>query len=428
MTAAEIKALRDKRAVAVEAMKALHKKVEGEKRDLNAEEQKQWDKINDDVDKLGEQIDAAESESRAADRNKAIEARQREIEASAGRPSTRAVRQAEDTAHGRHDRDTKATDDRELRSRYSQYLTGDLPASEVRALQADLPTTGGYLVAPVSFQNELIKFVDNATFMRQLGRVITLTGADSIMFPSWDADPADPTWTAEIGTGSEDSTTAVGNRSLTPRPIAERIKVSNTLIRKSAIPIDRLVQERLGYKAGITMENAFLNGNGAQEPLGVFTASANGIPTTQDTATDNTTTAITADGLINAKYALKGQYQERGSWIFSRTAVRNIRKLKDGEGQYLWQPGLAGDMGARETILGRPVYMSEYVPTTFTAGLYVGIFGDFSNYWIVDALTVSVRVISELYAETDQTGFILRAESDGMPVLAEAFTRVTLAP
>jgi HK97 family phage major capsid protein len=73
-----------------------------------------------------------------------------------------------------------------------------------------------------------------------------------------------------------------------------------------------------------------------------------------------------------------------------------------------------------------PVNMSEYAPSTMTSALYVGILGDFSQYWIADALDMQIQRLVELYAETNQTGFIGRMESDGMPVLEEAFVRVKL--
>ena len=74
-----------------------------------------------------------------------------------------------------------------------------------------------------------------------------------------------------------------------------------------------------------------------------------------------------------------------------------------------------------------PIFMSEYAPNTFTTGLYVGILGDFSNYWIADALNMQIQKLVELYAATNQDGFISRMESDGMPVVSEAFVRVKLA-
>src|SRR5262249_34821442 len=137
----------------------------------------------------------------------------------------------------------------------------------------------------------------------------------------------------------------------------------------------------------ITQEKAFLLGTGVQQPLGLFVASADGVPTSRDVSTGNTTTDIGADGLIEAKYSLKGNYWPRARWIWSREAVKRIRKMKDGNGQYLWQAGLAG--GQPDTILDVPYSVSEYAPNTFTTGLYVGIIGDLNQYWIADALDLT---------------------------------------
>ena len=78
-------------------------------------------------------------------------------------------------------------------------------------------------------------------------------------------------------------------------------------------------------------------------------------------------------------------------------------------------------------MLGLPVALSEFAPNTFTSGSYVGMVADWSKYWIADALsTMQIQRLSELYAETSQTGFIARLETDGMPVIEEAFVRITL--
>jgi len=172
-------------------------------------------------------------------------------------------------------------------------------------------------------------------------------------------------------------------------------------------------------------EKAFLIGTGVGQPLGIFTASNSGISTARDVSTGNTSTAIKADNLIECAYTLKAQYRRNARWIFHRDTVKMIRKLKDGEGNYLWRMGLAADRP--DTILGHPFMESEYAPNTFTTGKYVGVLGDFSFYWIADALTMQIQVLTELYAESNQNGYIGRKESDGMPVLEEAFVRVTLA-
>ncbi len=199
--------------------------------------------------------------------------------------------------------------------------------------------------------------------------------------------------------------------------------MSRTLLRK-APQVEQLVRERLAYRFGIVMENAYLNGDGAGKPLGVFTASAQGIPTSRDVATGNEATTMKFAGLIAAKFALKTGYWARARWLFHRDGVKQLVSLVDGEGQFLWRESVRA--GEPDTLLGLPVFMSEYAPNTFTTGKYVGIVGDWSNYWIADALDMDLQRLDELYSESNQVGFIGRMESDGMPVLGEAFVRVKL--
>jgi HK97 family phage major capsid protein len=197
------------------------------------------------------------------------------------------------------------------------------------------------------------------------------------------------------------------------------------LLRRSAISADALVRDRLAYKIAVVAENAFLNGIGtAGQPLGVFTASDLGISTGRDVSTGNTAATPTFDGLKEAKYTMKGQYRGGANWIFHRTIVKLIDKLKDGEGRYIWQASVVP--GAPDMILGIPVRESEYAPNTITGSAYVGILGNFANYWIADALTATIQVLIELYAGTNQNGYLSRMEFDGMPVLEEAFVRVKL--
>jgi HK97 family phage major capsid protein len=252
--------------------------------------------------------------------------------------------------------------------------------------------------------------------------VFSVPNAETLGQVSLEADPADPTWTTELLIGSEDSTMAFGKRTLTPHPLAQFIKVSNTLLRKT--DAERLVRERLAYKIAVVAESAYMTGTGSGQPLGIFVTSSDGIPSTRNT-TAASTTVFTADELVNVKYALKPQYRGPASWILHRDVVKYCAKLKDGEGRYLLQPmGFAGQMA--ETILGIPFNESEYAPSTFTSGLYLAALGDWSFYYIADSLDISIQRLVELYAATNQTGFISRYEGDGMPVLGEAFSRLIL--
>lgn len=298
--------------------------------------------------------------------------------------------------------------------------------AEVRALSAGSDPQAGYLIAPLQMLDGLIQAVDDLLWIRQLATVTQVTAAESLGLTSLDADPADADWTSEIATGSEDSTMAFGKRELSPYPLAKRIKVSNKLLRLTGGGAETLVRDRLGYKFAVTEEKAFLTGSGAKQPLGVFVASSDGIPTSRDMATGNSTTAIAADNLIRCKMTLKPQYRMRPStrWLFHTDALLQVMLLKDTTNQYLWSPGLTAE--APDRLLNIPTAESQFAPNTFTTGLYVGILGDWSYYHIAEALRLEVRRLDELYAETNQTGFIGRLELDGQPVLGEAFVRVKL--
>ncbi|MDA8254211.1 MAG: phage major capsid protein [Betaproteobacteria bacterium] len=382
--------------------------AEKESRGLNAEEQQKYDKLFADQEELRKTIEAEE--------------RQVEIERSlAG--------QKLDEGRGKDDADGKRAGPRgteEYRDAFGALLRGgvqSLNPDQVRALSAGAGSEGGFFVMPEQTVSTLIKAIDDEVLIRQWATKFTVPTAASLGAVSLDADPADADWTSEIATGSEDNAMAFGKRELVPNPLAKRIKISNKLMRQAG-GIEALVMSRLGYKFGVSEEKAYLTGNGNKRPLGLFTASNDGVPTSRDVVSGSATD-LTVDGLITAKYSLKSGYQKNAKWLFHRDGVARIAKLKDANGQYLWQPSKKD--GEPDMLLGHSINQSEYVPNTFTTGQYVGMIGDFSYYWIVDALDMQIQRLVELYAETNQTGFIGRKEGDGMPVLGEAFARVKLS-
>jgi len=416
-----LRELLERRANLISQAREMIDAAEKENRDLTQEEENRYDALLAEAEELKARVDRAQ--------------RQMELENSLQESATEApLHTRSEPGRGEPGQGREGDPAAEAERRYqafqrylphwiSQDFRGMSP-DEYRALQADLDVSGGYLRPPEQFVNQLIKNVDDMVFIRGLATTFTVTSSDSMGVPTLDADPADADWTSELATGSEDSTMAFGKRSLSPHPLAKRIKISRKLIR-SVPSSEGLVRMRLAYKFGITQERGFMTGTGDQQPLGVFVASSDGISTSRDVSTGNTTTAIKFDGLKEAKYTLKGQYWPRARWTFHRDALKQLSKEKDGEGRYIWAESVR--VGEPDRLLNMPVIMSEYAPNTFTTGLYVGILGDFMQYWIVDALTFELQMLMELYAETNQVGLIGRLESDGMPVLEEAFVRVTLA-
>lgn len=406
--------LRKKRAAALAAGRAIIDKAEGEKRTaLNTEERPAWDKSWAEAEELRVQIEDQERRENQA-RADAEVAFDEKAKAKDAKDEKRIV-----TRKGRE------FDGDEYRSAFDSYLCGQPTADEKRALEAGLGTKGGYLYAPETFLNELIQNVTDATIFRSMARVLpAITGSDSIAAPTLTDRMAASAWTSELGNPSRDATLAFGKRMLTPHPLAKEVLVSKVLLAK--VPsAQTIVRDELSRVVAEAMENAYMTGSGAQQPLGIFTASANGISTDRDVSTGNAATAVTFDGLKAAKYALKQVYWGRASWIMHREGMEAIAKLKDGNGRYLLQDSVV--VGEPERLLGFPVRLSEYAPHVFTTTLYVAMLGDFQEaYWIVDSIDSQIVRLEELMARSNQDLFIIRMMTDGQPVKEEAVVRVKL--
>lgn len=435
-----LRELLEKRNKIVQRSREIIDAAEKENRAMSDEEQKNFDKAMSDQEALGKTIEA---EQRLADVEGQLarthgtplnnnQGGRSNSEGNGGGAEVRTI------GTGRYavqidqleSRDAEIAERRsspEYRAAYARYLR----AGEMRALDAgSTGQNGAFLVTPVQMAQGILQALDNAVFIRGLATVFSIPTATSLGRVSLESDPDDADWTSELATGDEEASMAFGKRELTPHPLAKLITISNKLLRQSTIDVEGLVRQRMAYKFSLPEENAFLTGDGVQKPLGIFTASNDGVPTSRDIATGNTSTGITFEGLISAKYGLKAGYLAKARWLFGRTAITQIAKLRDdsgaspGTGQFLWQP--SQQLGEPDRIHGIPVMMSEYVPATFTTGLYVGAIADFSFYHIADALDMQIQRLVELYARSNQTGLIMGKETDGMPVLAEAFVRVKL--
>jgi len=316
---------------------------------------------------------------------------------------------------------------------FNRFLTDSRPSyteaetravAEVRALGTANQAGGGYW-APTRFMANLIQNMDNLVSIRQLATVWPVTQAGGLGFPTIESDPEDGDWTAEIVTVDEDTAMTTGLREFTPHLASKLLKSSIKLLLSSPIDVDAVVGERLAYKFAVTQEKAYLTGTGDDQPLGVFTASDQGVSTSRDVSTGATTTAIAASTLFATKYKVAQAQRAGASWIWHRDLLSQIAQLK-GNDTYYWQPSLAAD--APDRLLGMPVYESEYAPNTLSASQYVGILGNFrAGYYIADLMAMEVQRLNELYAINNQVGYVGRYFGDGMPVLEAAFARVQLA-
>lgn len=200
--------------------------------------------------------------------------------------------------------------------------------------------------------------------------------------------------------------------------LAVGVKITNELLYDSMFPLENYIIEQFGKAIGNAEEDAFLNGDGKKKPLGIFHKDGGAI---SDVTTAGAT--ISSDDIISLVYALGRPYRQKAKFIMNDQTIAIIRKLKDGNGNYMWQPSIKE--GEPDRLLGYPIFTSAYAPLV-EAGKPAIAFGDFSYYNIADRGTRSMQELTELYAETDTTGFIAKERVDGKLILPEAVHLLTI--
>lgn len=280
-------------------------------------------------------------------------------------------------------------------------------------LQEGVDADGGYLV-PEEYDRRLIDVLTENNIMRSLGSNITTSGLHRITVTA--TKPA-ALWVEEGGKIPFSDAT-FGQITIDAFKLAVGVKITNELLYDSMFPLENYIIEQFGKAIGNAEEDAFLNGDGKKKPLGIFHNDGKAI---NDVVTAGT--SITSDDIINLIYALGRPYRQKAKFIMNDQTIAIIRKLKDGNGNYMWQPSIKE--GEPDRLLGYPVYTSSYAPIV-EAGKAAIAFGDFSYYNIADRGVRSIQELSELYAETDTTGFIAKERVDGKLILPEAVHLLTI--
>lgn len=267
--------------------------------------------------------------------------------------------------------------------------------------------TGSYVV-PDEFERRIVKKLEENNVMRTLAKVIqTSSGSRDIPIV---ADGGEAQWLGETEQYSESDIT-FDRTSLSAHKMGRIMKVTEELLHDSAVDLDELVSDYFGRSFGQLEEAAFINGNGTGKPKGVL------LDATLGTVGSQTNSIQTADELLDLYHALKRPYRSGAVWLMNDQTLKDVRKLKTGDGQYLWQPGLT--LGEPDRLLGRPVIVSDNMPT-MEAGNKSILFGDFSYYWIADRERRSMQRLVEKYAENGLVGFRMYQRVDGKLILPEA--------
>jgi len=385
--------LRQKRAALVKQAREILDKAEKENRDLTAEEEQEYERIMEEVDKLGKQIEREE-------RMRALEKDLDTRDAEPHKPEPQ-IQQ----------RDARSRGTEEYRNAYLNYLRlgrNGLDANEIRALQVGTDTEGGYLV-PDEFEKTLVQGLEEQNIMRGLATVIT-TSSGELIVPTVTSHGT-AAWTGEEAAFTP-SDEAFGQIRLSAYKATTLILVSEELLNDSAFDLEAYIQREFARRIGALEEAAFVNGDGTGKPTGVVQGASEG-----KVGATGQTTSVTADDLIDLYHSLKRPYRPRATWLMADSTAKAIRKLKDNDGQYLWQPGLQA--GQPDRILGRPVAISDYMPEMAASAKSI-LFGDFSYYWIADRQGRVFQRLNELYATNGQVGFRAYQRVDGKLILSEA--------
>ncbi|MCD7805615.1 MAG: phage major capsid protein [Oscillospiraceae bacterium] len=379
-----IQELREKRNKVWEGAKAFLDSHRTENGTLSAEDAATYDRMEAEINDLGKEISRME---RAA-----------EIDKELSKPTTTPIT-------GQPGSDGKVRTGR-ASDEYRQAALAALRSNFKNVsnyLQEGVDSDGGYLV-PEEWDSRLIDVLNEENIMRGLSTIIRTSGLHRINLAankpaaSWIEEGGELTW----GDATFDQTTMDAYK------LHVAIKVTEELLYDEAYGLENYITTEFGKALANAEEDAFLNGDGVKKPTGLFTTA---------TVFDSVD-AVDSDSLISLVYALKRPYRKNASFIMNDATVAAIRKLKDNNGAYIWQPSYQA--GEPDRVLGYAVHTSAYAPTTGIA------FGDYKYYNIADRGTRSFAELRELFAGKGMIGYVAKERVDGKLILPEAVQVLTI--
>lgn len=391
--------LMNKRANTWDAMKKLLDEKTDERGLLTAEDAAQYDRMEAEYNDLTNQI---ERTRRAADIENEMKKPVRD--AITGKPGAETA----NTGTGRASKTYNDAFMKWMRARNNAVTP------EIRnALQVGEDTEGGYLV-PEEFERRLIMALEEENIFRRLATVIKTNGERIIPMETARGEAA---WVEEEQLKPE-SDAAFGQIRIGAHKLATRMKISEELMQDSAFDMASYIAGNFGRRMGDKEEEAFFTGDGSGKPLGIL-AETGGAQVGVTAAADS----ITFDDVISLYHSVRLPYRRKAVFMISDATAMALRKVKDGNQQYIWQNSVTADRP--DMLFGRPVYTSRFMPEP-KSGKIAMLFGDMKYYWIADRTTRTFQRLNELYAETGQIGFIATQRVDGKLILPEAVKAIKM--
>ncbi|MFS8200481.1 phage major capsid protein (plasmid) [Streptomyces sp. CWNU-52B] len=388
-----IKALQAKRANVWEQTKELLDTAEKEKRDLTAEEESKYQAFNADLDKIDVRVkDLTEAAQRTKDAEAAF--------------SDLLVKPQEPGARKTDDKDSELR--RWARGEQRSFDVAKPEGVAFRDLVKGTATAGGNTV-PTTFYGQLMAHLIEVSGIMMAGpTVLSTSSGESIEIPVTTAHSS-AALTAEAA-GITESDPAFAKRALGAYKYAVLLQASTELLNDTGVDLEGY----LAMQAGRALGNAFgvhaITGDGSSKPSGVITLASAGV-----TGGTGVVGAFTADNLIDLYYSVIAPYRNSTSagWLMRDSTLGAARKLKDGQGQYLWQPSL--QLGAPDTLLSKPVHTDPNVAAPALSAKSVA-FGDFSQYFVRMAGGVRFERSDDYAFNSDLVTFRGIIRADGLLV------------
>jgi len=378
-----------KRATAWEAAKTFLDAHQGENGLMSLEDSETYDRMEKEVTDYTKEIERL--------------TRQKEIDDELNKPMASPL--TERPGAGAAPEKTGRASDAYRKAALQAMRTGFHQVSDI--LQEGVDTDGGYLV-PEEWDKRLIDVLNEENIMRGLATQLKTSGEHKINIAATKPTAA---WIEEGGE-LQFTDAKFGQKILDAHKLHVAIKITEELLYDNAFNLEAYITTQFGKALANAEEDAFLNGDGTGKPVGLFHETKGG-----ETAITLTGTKIASDDVLNLIYKLKRPYRQKASFIMNDQTLADLRKLKDNNGAYLWQPSYQA--GEPDRLCGYGIHTSAFAPTV-EAGKPVMAFGDYSYYNIGDRGSRSFQPLRELFAGNGMIGYVAKERVDGLLILPEA--------
>ena len=380
-----VQELIEKRAKVWETAKNFVDTHEDKNGNLSAEDEETYSRMEDEIEELTNSIE----------RQQRAERREQELSKPVNSPITGKPYKDEpqgEVKTGRASDEYKKAMLTALRSNFRQVSN---------VLQEGVDADGGYLV-PEEYDHRLIDVLTEENIMRGIATKITTSGEHKINIAA--TKPA-AAWIEE-GEALSFGDATFEQKILDAHKLHVAIKITEELLYDNAFGLENYIITEFGKALANAEEDAFLNGDGVGKPTGIFDKTKGG------ESIGTLTAALKSDDILDLIYKLKRPYRKNASFIMNDATLAQIRKLKDNNGQYLWQPSYQAN--EPDKILGYNIRTSAFAPTDAIA------FGDYKYYNIGDRGSRSFKQLNELFAGNGMIGYVAKERVDGLLILPEA--------